>query len=237
MEGQCKLWRVLNGAPFVFALSIRPEMSVPSLALKPPQRLAELHRHVTRDTSRWVGSHSPVSEGGERPGQLSQTGQLSRAFRAPCSVSSYHSWAFVVARRLPLHPASLTSWKGSCGYWSQGYSLLNILLLNPVSESVSWWLQFGSLEDRDEITEFGCFPIGNKRPLRWFECRSNKLKAAYLMFDLASVWITQRRVWSDHDARVNEARSNRYSWNSGRQTDHCRLQLCGLGKFLSLFKP
>lgn len=74
---------------------------------QPPQRLAELHGHVARNTARWVGSHRPDSEGGERPGQLSQTGQLSRASRAACSVSSYHSWAFIVARRVPLHPASL----------------------------------------------------------------------------------------------------------------------------------
>lgn len=58
--------------------------------------------------------------------------------------------------------------------------------------------------------EFGYLLIGNKGSLRLFEQRSNMLKQCVRMFSLASMWITQRGVWSNHYERVNEARVNRY---------------------------
>lgn len=83
-------------------------------------------------------------------------------------------------------------------------------MLNSVSESVSWGPQFGSLEDRDYIRAFGCFPIGNKGKLRLFEHRSNMLKQSIRTFNQACIWITQGRAWSNHYERANEAGVNRY---------------------------
>lgn len=64
-------------------------------------------------------------------------------------------------------------------------------MLNSVSESVSWGPQFGSLEDRNYIRAFGCFPISNKGKLRLFEHRGNMLKIffryLYLFFRYAEV--------------------------------------------------
>lgn len=58
--------------------------------------------------------------------------------------------------------------------------------------------------------EFGYLLIGDKGSLRLFEQRTNMLKQCVRMFNLASIWISQRGVWSNHYERVNEARVNRY---------------------------